>query len=251
MRLPTLPDGPAPGRRSTDRRLPMLWILLLAVLLLLAFGPQWWVRHVMRRHGRERPEIPGTGGQLAEHLVRELGLKGVKVEQTTPFGDHYDPNARAVRLSPDNFNGRSLTAVAVAAHEVGHAMQFYHQEPVSRLRKRYLPAAQTLKRLGVGLLMAMPFVLLLVRVPQAALVMVLLGVLVQLVSVLMYVVVLPEEFDASFNKALPILVEGDYIEPDQVQPVRQVLRAAAMTYVAGAMADILNLGRWLAILLRR
>jgi uncharacterized protein len=229
----------------------MLWLMLLAMLLLLAFGPQWWVRYVMRRYGRDLSDIPGTGGQLAEHLVRELGLKGVKVEQTSPFGDHYDPNARAVRLGPDNFHGRSLTAVAVAAHEVGHAMQFYHQEPVSRLRTRYLPAALTLKRVGVGLLMAMPFVLLLVRVPQAAMVMVALGILVQLVSVLMYVVVLPEEFDASFNKALPILVEGDYVAPDQVAPVRRVLRAAAMTYVAGALADVLNLGRWLAILLRR
>ncbi len=112
--------------------MPLLLLLLLLALLALAFGPQLWVRHIMRRHGENQTDIPGTGAELARHLIRVLHLDGVQVEQTAPHQDHYDHQAKAVRLAPENFNGRSLTAVAVAAHEVGHAMQFHHQEPISR-----------------------------------------------------------------------------------------------------------------------
>jgi uncharacterized protein len=237
------------GRRR-DRGEAVILIVLLLLLLALVYGPQLWVRHVMRRHAHPVPGLQGTGGELARHLVSRFGLDGVTVEETAPFGDHYDPTSRTVRLSPDNFGGRSLTAIAVAAHEVGHALQFHRQERVSRLRLRYMPAAIGLKKLGVGLLMLMPVILLVLRVPHAVLALAAVAIAVQLVSILMYAIVLPEEWDASFNKALPILIEGRYIHSHQVDSVRQVLKAAALTYVAGALADMLNLARWFAILRR-
>jgi uncharacterized protein len=228
----------------------MILLVLLVVLAALAFVPQWWVRQVMRRHAKPVDGLPGTGGELARHLIGRLGLDGVTVEETAPYGDHYDVQSRSVRLSPDNFHGKSLTAVAVAAHEVSHALQFYRQEPVSRLRLRYMPLALRLKQLGVALLMALPLVLVLLRVPQAALAIAAVAIVVQLVSVLMHLMVLPEEWDASFNKALPLLVEGRYVDARQLDGVRQVLKAAAFTYVAAALADALNLARWFAILRR-
>src|SRR5215831_11195209 len=105
-------------------------ILGLASLILLAalLGPQWWVRHVLARHGGERSDLPGTGGELARHLLDEAGLRGVKVE-LTGNGDHYDPVERAVRLLPQHHDGRSVAAVAVAAHEVSHAVQHARGEP--------------------------------------------------------------------------------------------------------------------------
>jgi uncharacterized protein len=227
----------------------MVLLLILLALVALVYGPQVWVRHVMKRHSGPLPAAPGTGGELARHLIARLSLDGVAVEETDA-GDHYDPEARAVRLSAANYHGRSLTAIAVAAHEVGHALQFHRREPVARLRQRFIPAAIRLKQLGAGLLLALPVVLVVLRIPQAVFVLALIAVAVQLISVLMYVIVLPEEWDASFRKALPLLVDGDYIQPRQVPAVRQVLKAAAFTYVAAALADILNLARWLAILRR-
>jgi Zn-dependent membrane protease YugP len=150
----------------------------------------------------------------------------------------------------DNYHGKSLTAVAVAAHEVGHAIQFHRNEPISRLRKKYLPTAIMVKRIGIGALMFMPVITALVRLPHAAIVMTAIGVAAMLISALMYLVVLPEEMDASFNKALPILTKGNYIKPEQEQTVRKILKAAALTYFAAALADIVSLWRWIGYLKR-
>src|SRR4051812_4876673 len=105
-------------------------ILALAGVLLIAliFGPQLWIRHVLARHGIDRPDLPGTGAELARHLLDAADLQSVSVEQTDK-GDHYDPEARAVRLLPQHHDGRSVTAVAVAAHEVSHAVQHARGEP--------------------------------------------------------------------------------------------------------------------------
>ena len=99
-------------------------ILGFALLLLLAavLVPQLWIRRVFARHGAERPDLPGTGAELARHLLDRAGLSDVKVELTGD-GDHYDPEECAVRLLPQHHDGRSVAAVAVAAHEVSHAVQ--------------------------------------------------------------------------------------------------------------------------------
>ena len=104
-------------------------ILGIAALLLLAliFGPQVWIRRVLRQHGVDRPDLPGTGGELARHLLDEAGLQAVLVEPTD-LGDHYDPDTRAVRLKREHHDGKSITAVAVAAHEVAHAVQHAREE---------------------------------------------------------------------------------------------------------------------------
>ena len=97
-------------------------LIVLAVVFGLALLPQMWVRSVIARHGAERADFPGTGGEFARHILDEMKLDHVKVEETK-LGDHYDPDAKAVRLSPQHLNGRSLSAVVIAAHEAGHAMQ--------------------------------------------------------------------------------------------------------------------------------
>ena len=226
----------------------MPYAITAILLLLLIYAPNLWVRYTLRRHSKTIDNMPGTGGELATHLVERFKLDGVTVETTDPDEDHYDTSDNAVRLSPEVFNGKSLTAIAVAAHEVGHAIQLNHEEEVSKLRDRYLSKAHTIQRCGAGILMAIPAITLIFHLPHAALLTAFIGVITMLASVLMYVAILPEEFDASFKKALPILVEGEYIDESQIEPVRQVLKACAYTYVAAALADILRLWRWLAIL---
>lgn len=229
----------------------MPYVLLTIILFAAVYLPSMWVRYVMWKHSRDREDFPGTGGDLARHLIQQYELYEVAVEECEPMRDHYDPSTPAVRLGPKNMNGRSITAVAVAAHEVGHAIQFTRREDVAKLRGRYLPIAALLKRIGVGMIVLVPIVGLVFKAPAVMFVFVGLSLLFQLLGALSYLIILPEEWDASFNKAMPILIDGGYIQGDEIPAVRSVLRAAALTYFSGALADMLNIGRWLMVLIRR
>ncbi|MGH1487458.1 MAG: zinc metallopeptidase [Cellvibrionaceae bacterium] len=224
----------------------MIYALSGIAFLLLAYGPSLWVRFVLRKHSDEIAGMPGTGGELAEHLVERFQLDGVSVEQGQEGQDHYSPADKVVSLSPSIYKGKSLTAVAVAAHEVGHAIQFSRNEPVSQLRTRYLGKAFFIKRIGTGILLSIPIITLIFKAPHVILFAVVIGIITLLASALIYLAVLPEEYDASFNKALPILQEG-YVHDEHIPAIRQVLRAAALTYFAGALADILSLWRWFSV----
>ena len=194
--------------------------------------------------------MPGTGGELAKHLIERFELAGIGVDETDPMRDHFDPQARMVRLSPDNYHGKSLTAVAVAAHEVGHAIQFHRQEKIFELRKRYIPQAIALNRAGIAIMWCLPVVGLVLRSPFAIGAIIVLSLLLQLAGALTHLIVLPEEWDASFNKALPILKQGGYVKPQELPKVKTILRAAALTYFASALANVLNIARWLMVLRR-
>lgn len=221
--------------------------LIILFILIIVFGPNLWVKHVLRKHQKHIESLDGTGSELALHLIDRFELVDVQVIKGKKDEDYYDPQNKIVCLSPEVHDGKSLTAVAVAAHEVGHAIQFCNEEPVSQLREKYLSHAHRIKKFGVSFLMISPIVGLVFRIPHLALLTVLIGVLTMLVSVMMHMAVLPEEYDASFNKAMPILSEG-YINEEQLPKVKQILKACALTYVAAAMADILNLWRWIRVI---
>lgn len=191
----------------------------------------------------------GNGGELARHLLDRFELKDVKVEETNG-GDHYDPAAKAVRLSPDNFSGYSLTAVTVAAHEVGHALQDSRGESLFIARQKLARAAMTGERIAGIMMVAAPVVLMLTRIPQAGVLIILIGVLSMGLSTLVHLVTLPVEFDASYGKALPMLKDGHYLHDGDLKHAEKILKAAALTYVAGSLASLLNLGRWIAVLRR-
>lgn len=217
--------------------------LVLGALLLLAliFGPMLYVRWVMAWHGKERADIPGTGAELARHLLDGAGLSDVVVE-ATDAGDHYDPIDRAVRLSPEHHDGRSITALAVAAHEVGHALQHRDGSALFDLRLRLAQGLMTLDRIAAVVLVAAPLVAIVTRAPGLMAAQVIAGLGLVLVSVLAQLVTLPLEWDASYRRALPTLSNG-YLAAEDVPRARSVLRAAALTYVAGALLSVLNLAR--------
>lgn len=225
-------------------------VVIIVFFLLLILGPQWWARYTFRRYSKALPRIPGTGGELARHLLDRFGMPDVPVEKTQNGGDHYDPEHRAVRLSPDNYDSKSLTAVAVAAHEVGHALQHQRNEPKLMLRHSLVKLAQTTQQFGAGAMLLLPIAMAITRAPFAGLVMAAIGLGSMASATLVHLVTLPVELDASFGKALPILKSGNYIEPEDEIAVSRVLRAAALTYVASSLASLLNLARWLAFLRR-
>ena len=227
-------------------------IVVAVVLLGLIVWPQFWIKRVMKLHSAERTDFPGTGGELAEHLIKHFGIEGVEVEQTDR-GDHYDPETKTVRLSEDNFRQSSLTAVAVAAHEVGHAMQ-HHDGENGRgdgglsLRQKLVGLAQISDKIASVFFIAAPFLGLLARTPAAFIAFVGFGITLLAVRIAVHAITLPVEFDASFRRALPILKEGGYLHEDDLPAAHSVLKAAALTYVAGAVMSLIDLARWIRIL---
>ena len=219
------------------------------IIIAVIFGPGIWVKRVLTKYSEPADRYAGTGAQLARHLLNQNGLEGVKVEQTKE-GDHYDPNDKAVRLMPDKFDGRSLTAITVAAHEVGHALQDRDAYGPLRLRTHLVKATRHVEKLGAGILMVSPFIGALTRVPMLGILMFLGGLLTLGTSTVIHLVTLPTEFDASFNRALPILEKENILKKADSEPARRILKAAAYTYVSASLMSLLNIARWWAILRR-
>ncbi|MEX1080926.1 MAG: zinc metallopeptidase [Halofilum sp. (in: g-proteobacteria)] len=224
-------------------------ILPAILVLLIVFGPGLWVRRVMARYHEPADRYPGTGADLARHLLNRYGLELVGVERTDA-GDHYDPSDKVVRLSPANYDSRSLTAITVSAHEVGHALQDAQGFAPLRWRTRLVRATHNAERAGAALLMASPFLGMITRAPGIGLMTFFGGLLSLGSSAVVHLVTLPTEFDASFVRALPIL-QRDYLEKADRPHARRILLAAALTYVAASLMSLLNIARWWAILLRR
>ena len=227
-------------------------VLVVGALLVIAliFGPSLWVKFVMRRYSSEKPEMPGTGGELAKHLIERFSLNDVKVE-VTELGDHYDPIEKKVRLSKENYESKSLTAIAIAAHEVGHAIQDQQGDRRLAIRTKMIPVIDKVARLSTVIISLSPVIGIITRHPMPFSFLLFVGLSGFIARMMVHAVTLPIEFDASFSKALPLLREGEYISQSNEKAVGHVLRAAALTYVSAALADILNLGRWIVILMRR
>ncbi len=222
-------------------------LIILAALVVLAFLPQMWVKSVIKRHSAERPDFPGTGGEFARHLLDEMKLGHVKVEQTDA-GDHYDPISKTVRLLPQHFNGRSLSAVVIAAHEVGHAMQDASGYRPLIHRTQLARQAQRIETLGSIVMLIAPVVMILAKAPFLLFVMLAAGMLILSFTILMHALTLPVEFDASFARAMPVLEAGGYLAEEDMKSAREILRAAAYTYVAAAAISLLDVMRWLRVL---
>jgi Zn-dependent membrane protease YugP len=224
-------------------------IVFLLLIALVVFGPSLWVQRVLERYSVPADRYAGTGAQLARHLLNKHGLESVAVERTAE-GDHYDPQDKAVRLTDDKFDGKSLTAITVAAHEVGHALQDRDGYAPLRIRSQLVKASRGIEKLGAGVLLVAPFLGALTRSPQVSLIMFGAGMATLGTSTLIHFATLPTEFDASFGRALPILDEYRILKPVDRRHARRLLKAAALTYVAASLMSLLNIARWWAILRR-
>jgi uncharacterized protein len=219
-------------------------VIAIVIILLLGVGlvalPQIWIHQVMERHARERDDLGGTGAEFARHALDALKLTHVKVESTEQ-GNHYDPQAKAVRLEPRFMTGKSLSAIVIAAHEIGHAIQDEMGLPIYKRRQLIAKQAHAASMVGQAFIWSAPLLMLLGK-SSAALIFNVVGfVAMALLSFALQVVTLPVEFDASFNRALPLLERGRFIHSHDMKPARQLLRAAAFTYVAGLLRTILSI----------
>lgn len=225
----------------------MVFAILVVVLLGLMYLPSLWVRHVLKKHSAHRDDFPGNGADMAHHLINLMALGDVKVE-ITEHGDHYDPSDKAVRLTEDKYQTPSLTGVVVAAHEVGHAIQDHQKESLFQWRSAMAWVAMLVNKLAPVLLLAAPA--LAIWNPAFSRWSLVAAIASVLVGVLLNLITLPVEWDASFGKALPMLEAGQYLSEQDMRAARQILLAAALTYVAASLASLLNLGTLLRVLRR-
>jgi Zn-dependent membrane protease YugP len=227
----------------------MPWLILILLIAALVFLPSFWVRRVMKRYDEPADRYPSTGRDLARHLLDQAGLQGVTVELTEQ-GDHYDPAEKAVRLAPERYHGHSLTAVTVAAHEVGHALQDAEGYGPLRWRTRLVQATRPAERIGAGLLMLAPIIGVALRLPSATGLLLLGGLLTLGAATLVHLVTLPTELDASFRRAMPLLSRDGVLREEDRPHASRILAAAAMTYVSVSLMSLLNVARWWTLLRR-
>ncbi|MBX9934517.1 MAG: zinc metallopeptidase [Methylobacterium sp.] len=226
--------------------MPVLLALSASLLFALVFGPQWWVRRAMQQHAAERPDLPGTGGELARHLLDLSRLEHVPVEIAPT--DHFDPVANVVRLSPRNYDGRSITAVAVAAHEVSHALQHAAGNRLLAARVRFAPLVRGFEFAAGMVMLTAPVVLVFIKSPVLLALQVGVGIALLGVRLVFHLLTLPVELDASFRRALPILESGRFLDARDMPGARTVLRAAALTYVASSLVALVNIARFRRLL---
>ena len=208
-------------------------VLIGAVLSLLASAK---VNSTYAKYSKVRSMTGMTGAQAAERILYQAGIRDVRIEHIRGnLTDHYDPSAKVVRLSDATYNSPSVAAVGVAALECGHVLQHYEGYAPLKIRTALVPAANIGSKLGIPLIL---LGLLLGSNP----VLVNIGIWVFCLAVLFQVVTLPVEFNAS-RRAVQILDRQGILGGEEVRQCRQVLGAAALTYVAAAAASILQLLR--------
>jgi len=225
----------------------LIVLIFILCLLSMIYLPQWWAQHILQRYHVERDDFPGTGGEFARHLLDRLQLAHVQVE-ITDRGDHYDPFDKAVRLAPHCLNGKSLTAVVTAAHEVGHALQDKLGYQPLLTRTKLASVGNVAQKIGAAMMIGVPLIMLVAKVPAAGLLLFVGGLLAMGIPVVIHLITLPVEFDASFNRALPLLKGGAYLSTPDLRVAHRILLACALTYVASSLAALLNLWQWIRIL---
>lgn len=210
-----------------------LYLIFLAPAMLLAAWAQWRVHQAYSEAQQYQPRSGFSGAQTALAIIAKSGLRHVEVEPVEGFmSDHYDPNAKILRLSPDVYSGRSLAALGIAAHEAGHALQDAECYPLLKLRNGIVPLA-SFGGNASWILIVLGFVMASFNLIMAGIVAFSLTVLFQLIN-------LPVEFDAS-RRAKILLRNLGLVTADEEPQVRKVLSAAAMTYVAATLSSVLTL----------
>jgi hypothetical protein len=213
-----------------------LFLLLSLPALALGIWAQFKVRSAFNKNAEVRTSTGMTGAQVAKRVLDTNGLTEVHVERADGFlSDHYDPRHRVLRLSPDVYDGNSLSAAGVAAHEAGHALQHKEGYAMLKLRSAMVPAVQIGSWAGPLIFIAGFFMAGMIGTSLAWL-----GFLLFAAVALFALVTLPVEFDAS-NRAKRLLVSQNIVFPQEMGGVNAVLNAAALTYVAAAIQAISTL----------
>ncbi|MFC7060437.1 zinc metallopeptidase [Halobacillus seohaensis] len=215
----------------------MQFLIYFAIILIVPIWASSKVKSTYKKYSKVATSSGMTGAEVARKILNDNGINNVSVEETKGMlSDHYDPRKKVIRLSSDNYHGRSMAASAVSAHEVGHAIQDAEEYAFLKFRSALVPVASLGSNSAIfliigGMLLQWSGLLLI-------------GIVFFAAAVLFQFVTLPVEFDAS-NRAMGQLVSTGVIRNDEERKTKKVLNAAALTYVAGALVALAELLRFI------
>lgn len=217
----------------------MSFLIYFALIVLIPIFAQLKVKGAYSKYSRVPSSSQMRGAEVARRILDSNGLYHVGIEETRGvLTDHYDPRSKTVRLSTDNYHGHSVAAAAIAAHEVGHAIQDAQDYAALRVRHALVPVANIGSNFS--------WILIIIGMLASWSGLLLLGIVFMAAAVLFQLVTLPVEFNAS-NRAMDQVVSLGIIRNDEEKETRKVLNAAALTYVAAAAVAVLELVRLVLI----
>jgi len=217
------------------------FLIYFALLIIIPILAQSKVKNTYNKYSKIATSSSMTGAQVARKILDDNGLYDVSIEEVQgQLTDHYDPRSKVVRLSSNNYHGHSMAASAVAAHEVGHALQDAEEYAFLKFRSALVPLASFGSRSAIyiiiaGLIFSLPNLMLF-------------GIIFMAFAVLFQLVTLPVEFNAS-SRAMDQLVGTGIIQNNEERDTKKVLDAAALTYVAAALVAVMELMRFVLIFL--
>ena len=222
-------------------------IVYLIIFLILSTAPVIWLNYVFHKNDQILINMPFTGLEFGKLILKDYGLTEVKIEKSLSV-DHYDLLEKKVKVTQERLSKKSLTAISIVCHEIGHAIQ--HKEKYKALEQRTSLVRKTawISQIGSSiLLIGIPTILATGYYPLIK-VCLLLALLSLLIGIIVHLITLEVELDASFNKALPILIEK--VPPEYHDSCKSILRAAAFTYVIGVVRNFVSL-RFIWLMLSR
>ncbi|MDC0457101.1 zinc metallopeptidase [Alphaproteobacteria bacterium] len=222
-------------------------IIYFIIFLILSTAPVIWLNYVFHKNDQILINMPFTGLEFGRLILSDYGLTEVKIEKSLSV-DHYDLLEKKVKVTEDRLSKKSLTAISIVCHEIGHAIQ--HKEKYKALEQRTSLVKNTawISQIGSSiLLIGIPTILATGYYPLVKICL-LLALLSLLIGIIVHLITLEVELDASFNKALPILIEK--VPAEYHDACRSILRAAAFTYVIGVVRNFVSL-RFIWLMLSR
>ena len=222
-------------------------IIYIIFFLILSTAPVIWLNYVFNKNDKILINMPFTGLEFGKLILKDYGLTEVKIEKSLSV-DHYDLLEKKVKVKQDRLSKKSLTAISIVCHEIGHAIQ--HKEKYKALEQRTSLVRNTawISQIGSSiLLIGIPTILATGYYPLIK-VCLLLALISLLIGIIVHLITLEVELDASFNKALPILIEK--VPPEYHDSCKSILRAAAFTYVIGVVRNFVSL-RFIWLMLSR
>ena len=217
----------------------MIKLIFYFLPFLSLFLPSLWVSYVLRKNNEILPNMPFTGKELGIKLLKENKLENILIEPINQV-DHYNPLEKKVRISEDKLHKKSITSIAVVAHEIGHAIQDKENYKPLLLRQKLIEKTILFQRVGSFLLIiGLPSIFAITKSPFITFLAAILIMGCLSTNVVIHLITLPVEFDASFKRALPILQK--YVPKENMRQCRSVLRAAAFTYLAQSIVSIFRL----------
>ena len=217
----------------------MIKLIFYFLPFLSLFLPSIWVSYVLKKNNEILPDMPFTGKELGLKLLKENKLDNVLIEPIKQV-DHYNPLEKKVRISEEKLNKKSITSIAVVAHEIGHAIQDKENYKPLLLRQKLIEKTIIFQRVGSFLLIiGLPSIFAITKSPFITFLAAILIMGCLSTNVVIHLITLPVEFDASFKRALPILQK--YVPNENMKQCRSVLRAAAFTYLAQSIVSIFRL----------